>query len=308
MGSDETSLGQAGEWSHGPTVPPPPVAVEPPPPPPAPPSRRSRTSLIVAAAILLALGVGIGVTIGVTGSGKKSPNANTSPAHTVLAPTDLKGSVDLITVSLTWQKPPGGLQVAGYNLYRDGQLVGSFAASTTAYADIPQPGRLHTYQVEATGSGLTSSRVEVQVYVPAPSLALARLAGDFNVKAKLERQTGFRSYPSPFTLGWHFIPKCATGACDVAWSDLSTKSFRAVLRRHGFTYRGTDTGDFRSVCGQTHVQSKLTITFQVVRAKVADGEWRATRLVGTIVQTDTPQLGCVGSSATLSITASLLLP
>jgi hypothetical protein len=46
----------------------------------------------------------------------------------------------------------------------------------------------------------------------------------------------------------------------------------------------------------------------VVRANVADGVWRATRLVGTIVQADTPQLGCVGSSATLSITASLLLP
>jgi hypothetical protein len=324
MGADETSLGQGGEPSPQPSqpssaievppvptieVPPPPGVGAPPPAPPSPPQRRFPTRLIVIAAAIVAIGVVIGVAIGLAGGGgTKGSSAKASPSRVVLAPTDLSGTVDLITVTLTWKPAAGGLPVAGYNLYRDGELLASVSASTTSYSDTPQTGKEHTYQVSATGSGLTSSLVAFQVYLPAPSLALSRLEGDFNVRAKLQHQSGFRSYPSPFTIGWHFIPKCADGACDVAWSDLSTKSFRAALKRHGFSYGGSDTGDFRSVCGHTHVQSKLDISFRVVKAQVRDGVWRATRLIGTIVQTDAPQLGCVGASATLSITATLLVP
>ena len=49
-----------------------------------------------------------------------------------------------------------------------------------------------------------------------------------------------------------------------------------------------------------------TFSIRVVKAKAIDGDWRASKLVGTITQYDAPQLGCVTGRATISITLTLI--
>ncbi len=272
--------------------------------PPPPPRRRA---LLVAVALVV-LGSLIAVVIVATGGGGK-PAANGSPTPSatpaVVEPAGLTSNVNVLAVTLTWSEPGGGAAVVQYNVYRDGALLAS--PGLTTYTDTSAvPGTTYSYDVEAVGPTGTSARASIQVAVPVPSLALARLQGDFNVKAKTLTHSGYSSYPASFTLGYHFDPKCDTGPCNVVWTDLSEKRFKATFTEKGASYTGSDTGDFGAVCGSTAHDSLLTFSIRVVKAKPIDGNWRASKLVGTVTQYDAPQLGCVTGRATISITLTLI--
>ena len=143
------------------------------------------------------------------------------------------------------------------------------------------------------------------VTTPKPPLSQARLAGDFNVRLKFISESGFTTTKG-FTAGWSFKPKCSDGPCDVKWSDLGEKSLRATLHRKGAKYSGEDDGLFFATCGSQRVTSHVVITFTVRKAKGIDGEWRATAIKGTLDHSAASQLGCVSSTATLSIRGNLL--
>lgn len=271
--------------------------------PPAPPRRRA---LLVAVALVV-LGSLIAVIVVATGGSKPSASRSPSPSAPppVVEPAGLTSSVNVLAVTLTWSEPTGGAAVVQFNVYRDGALLASPGVST--YTDISAvPGQTYDYDVEAVGPTGTSDRASIQVAVPVPSLALARLQGDFNVKAKTLSHSGYTSYPASFTLGYHFDPKCDTGPCNVLWTDLSEKRFKATFTQKGARYTGSDTGDFGAVCSSTAHDSLLTFSIRVVKAKPIDGDWRASKLVGTITQYDAPQLGCVTGRATISITLTLI--
>lgn len=305
------------------TVEAPPVLTEPTPPgepllviesaepggPTAPPRRMRRKWLIVAVALLVVAGAITGVAIAVGGgSGKQVKPAPASPvALTLLAPTSLSADVQALSVTLTWLEPTGGKAVERFTINRDGGYLSSVVAPASTFTDATViPGRSYTYEVSAVAGDETSSSITQSVKIPVPSIAQARLSGDFNVSVKLVSQTGFSSYGPNFTTGWHFKPKCAAGPCDVVWTDLNEKSFKATLDRSKATYSGSDTGDFGSRCGKTSHDSVLTVKFHVTKARAVDGEWRAVKLAGTITQYDAPQLGCVTGRANLSFTANLL--
>jgi hypothetical protein len=306
------------------TVEPPPVLTEPPVPgepllviestepggPTAPPRRSRRKWLVIAVALLVVAGAITGVAIAVGGgSGKQVKPAPASPAAalTLLAPTSLSADVHALSVTLTWLEPTGGKAVERFTINRDGGYLSSVVAPTSTFTDgTVIPGRSYTYEVSAVAGDETSSSITESVKTPVPSIAQARLSGDFNVAVKLVSQTGFSSYGPNFTTGWHFKPKCAEGPCDVVWTDLNEKSFKATLDRSKATYSGSDTGDFGSTCGKTSHNSVLTVKFHVTKARAVDGEWRAVKLAGTITQYDAPQLGCVTGRANLSFTANLL--
>src|SRR5262249_25244053 len=154
----------------------------------------------------------------------------------------------------------------------------------------------YTYEIQAQIGIRTSTKTTVVVQTPVPALADARLDGTYRVRAKYVRETGYISFPKPFTLEWSFTPVCATGACDVKWVDLCLKGLRASLRRSGTPYHGSDSGYFLGTCGSKKTISGLTVTIRVVTAKANAGEWVPAKFIGTIIQNDDPQFGCVGAT------------
>lgn len=260
---------------------------------------------------LLLLG-GIGVGIGVAVShGHSAPAAASTPSPSVSrrpqAVRALTAKLASVTVELSWQAPAGGAPVDAYNVYRGGALLFTVTAPSTTYTDRSiTPGQSYTYDVEAAAAGVFGPPVSTTIQTRELSLSEARVVGDFNVKVKDISHSGFTQVATNFTLGWHFKPKCAEGACDVSWSDLNESTLNATLNLANGVYRGTDSGKFHTLCGHTEVISTLTIAFRVEKASVEDGVWVATRLSGTIDEHEAPQLGCVSSSAVLSITATVV--
>jgi hypothetical protein len=230
-----------------------------------------------------------------------------TPSPFLATPVGVAAEATAFQVTLTWARPQGGSPVDGYSVFRNGDLVGSPDTDATTFVDSDVlPGKEYTYEVLARATGVVSERVAVGVETPVPPLKSARVEGIFDVKFKVVSQSGFESYTGAFNAGWQFEPKCPAGPCDVRWSDLAEKSLKATLKRKKDTYSGSDSGDFNSVCGETEVITNLTIEFRVTKAKGIEGEWRATKLVGTVEQVEDAQLGCVSSNATLSITATIL--
>ncbi|HEX9313315.1 MAG TPA: fibronectin type III domain-containing protein [Actinomycetota bacterium] len=278
-------------------------------PPPPPPGRR-RAVAIVAVAVALALAGGVGAVIALSRGSSKAPPAaapTAAPSPSLLPPAGLTASAEPFSVTLSWSQPPGGAAIDTYLIYRNDSPVDEVAVGTTTYSDKGvTPGKKYTYELKAKGGTLETEFVSVSVTTPKPPVEDARLAGDFNVNFTITSSTGFQTVDPHFTAGWHFKPKCKTGACAVTWSDLSEDSLKAALKRKGATYTGSDSGLFFATCGSHQATSDLTIDFKVTKAKGIDGQWLATRIEGTVTHFASAQLGCVSSSATMKVAGTLL--
>jgi hypothetical protein len=281
--------------------------------PSPPPPRRSRRPLIVAIAVLVIAGIVGGVIAATSGGGKpvaassSAPGASPtpSPAPTLGAVLSLEAKTPVLKVVLTWSAPTGGIQATSYNVYRDGVLIGSAKAPTTRFTDTKAaPQGRFTYAVEAVAESDLSARTSIDVKTPKAPLSAARLEGTWSVDAKTLFSSGFTSYPKSFTLGWHFKPMCKSGACSVTWKDLASKSFQATLKKNGVSYSGSDSGDFNGRCGTAHVTSNLTVSFKVTEASFTDGQWLAVTIKGTLKEDDPAQLGCVSTTASISVNGS----
>jgi hypothetical protein len=168
-----------------------------------------------------------------------------------------------------------------------------------------------TADVGATSSGTpeTTTTAAAQGSTPAepagpPPLREARLAGSFTVRTRILTKSGYGTYVAPI-FGWRFTPVCADDACDVRWRDRHDRSIHGALSRHGARYRGSYTGYFYMECSGAHVASSLGLRLRVVKARMLGGKWRATRLVGSVRQSEGAQLGCQGSKARLGLQARL---
>ncbi len=278
-------------------------------PEPPPPGRR-RTLAVIAVAIALLVAGGVGAVIALSGgSSKNHPAAAPTPAPSpsLVPPAGLTASAEAFSVTLSWSQPPGGAAIDTYLIYRNDSPVDELPAGTTTYSDGGvTPGKKYTYELKAKGGTLETEFVSVSVTTPKPPVAEARLAGDFNVNFTIKSSTGFQAVDPHFTAGWHFKPKCKSEGCDVTWSDLSEGSLKATLKRKGAKYTGSDSGLFFATCSGHQVTSDVTIDFKVTKAKGIDGEWLATRIEGTVTHFASAQLGCVSSSATMTIAGTLL--
>jgi hypothetical protein len=242
-----------------------------------------------------------------------SPTSRASESVPVLrvAPVvNLSARSEPFAVVLTWTEAagPGLAPVEGYGIFRDGVELTAIPRASIYTDTTVEPGTAYAYEVEPRGGAgsVPAPRVAVSVTTPVPSMRSARVEGDFTVKVKVVSQKGFETFTNSYTLGWHFEPTCPTGACDVEWTDLAESSLQATLTRTGVSYRGSDSGKFNVKCNDAEVKSTLSVAFDVTKAKGIDGEWRATKLKGTLTETEDAQLGCVASKAVLSITATLV--
>jgi hypothetical protein len=269
--------------------------------------------LVIGAAVLVILGVVIGAVLA-AGGGKKpvaapSPSVSTSPSPSappiVPAPVGFaaKGQTAPFGVVLTWIAPAGPVQ--GYRIFRAGVQIAAVPSGTTTYTDSNvDAGKSYTYDILTRGEGLfQSTKVSTDVKVPVPALSTARLDGTFNVKLKTTSQYGYVGSLGSLTLGWNFKPKCGQGACNVTMKDLSIKDLKTTLTRKGATYSGTDSAKFIGSCGGVQGTSTITVELHVVKARAIEGEWRATKLEGTVVESHPSVLGCVSGGAHFSVTA-----
>jgi hypothetical protein len=293
-------LGTAEPVASTPSVP-----LAPPPPPEAPLERkRSKAVPIAIGAAILAVIIAV-VAIAVGGGKKSSRAAHPSASASVAPPSALTAIAQSFSITLNWAAPPG-LAVTSYQLTRNGTFRSTVEAPATTYTDTAvTPGQTYTYDVLAQVGTRTSTKISVAVQTPVPALADARLDGHYKVKMKYLSQTGYITTPKPRTLEWLFTPLCATGACDVSWIDEVYTSIRATLRRTGTIYHGADHGFFGSGCSGKKTVDGLTVTIRVVAAKAVAGEWVPSKFVGTIIENDTPQLGCVGATGTITVTGTL---
>jgi hypothetical protein len=257
-------------------------------------------AIVVAAALVVG---GLVLEAGSDEPGGGGSSAGPSAPALVAPPTGLqaKPTVVPLGVDLSWTTSPDATE--GYRVYRDDAQIATVTASETAYADTSAvPGQTYQYGVAGLASATAQSEpASVTITVPTPKLSKARLAGDFTVKVTVTSASGYTDYAKHFTIGWSFTPKCGEGPCDVRWKDLSDKDFRATLKRTGATYRGSDSGPLNARCGDTIVTSTVDIDLEVVKAKAIDGAWTATKVKGTIVQTEEAQLGCVATRLDQSI-------
>lgn len=283
-------------------------------PPTAKPSRKR--SLLIAGAGVVILGLIVGVAMAGGGGTKTaataSPSASVSaspspsPTPTVAPPVGFtaEGQVFPFGVVLSWSAPVGE-SVQGYRIFRADIQIAAVPTGTTTYLDSNvQPGKTYTYAILTRGEGLfQSDMISDDVKVPVPPISTARLDGTFNVKLKTTSQSGYVGSVGTITLGWNFKPKCKQGACNVTMKDFSIKDLKTTLTRKGAAYTGTDSAKFISSCGGVQVTSTITIDLRVVKAKIIDGEWRASKLEGTVVESHPSTLGCVSGGAHFSVNA-----
>lgn len=283
---------------------------------PAPKPSRKRPLLIAGAGVVI-LGIIIGVAMSGGGGDKTavtdSPSASVAPSPSSAPPPIVaspvgftaEGQTDPFGVVLTWSAPVGQ-SLQGYRIYRAGIQIAAVPSGTTTYLDSNvTPGHTYTYEILTRGEDVFQSvKVSTDVKVPVPALSTARVDGTFSSKLKTTSQFGYVGSLGHFTLGWNFNPKCKQGACTVTLKDLSIKDLKTTLTRKGVDYGGTDSAKFLGSCGGVAQTSTLTIDLKVVKARMIDGEWRATKLTGTVVESHPSALGCTSGGAHFSVTAT----
>jgi hypothetical protein len=125
--------------------------------------RRSRALWVVGIAVLVVLGVVVGVSIWALW-------LNRAPA----VPTDLTASATAVSVDVAWTPGDGDVTVEEYLVLRDGDVVGTVPGSQTTFLDEDLnlvPGAEYDYQVVASSGRATSDASEhllVRTLAPSP--------------------------------------------------------------------------------------------------------------------------------------------
>jgi hypothetical protein len=277
---------------------------------PARPPRRSRVVLVAGlAASVLVAGLLIGILVlrgGEEGTGARPPRGvdPVEPPPALGPPTSVEASARPFAVTLRWAAPEG--EADQLVVYRDGDRLAPLEPNRTGFVDdTVLPAVHYTYVVEAVADGKASKSDPIRVKTPPAPLGMARLDGTFTVDLRDTSHYGFSSFPGDLQSGWRFKAKCRRGACDVAWMDAQGFALAGKLDKTGPRYEGTATTRLAS-CGDLRGSGTVTVTIEVVKARSVRDEWRATKIVGTLVERFPAQLGCVASGADYQVTGTLI--
>lgn len=267
-------------------------------------TRRATAAVVIAVVFVVTACMGEGEGDAGTEGSSVALASPTTTTDRVLPPSDFVARATPFRVVLTWASPPE--EVETYAIYRDGfALTRDLPGSETSFSDdTATPGAAYTYEIQAHAGRSNSDRVAVGVETLLPPLKAARLAGDFAINVRILSQSGYGEY-TPSTYGWRFRPRCKEGACNVVWRDLHERRIRATLQRRGARYQGSYTGFFWIECGGARSTSSVTLDLRVTMARVIGNEWRATRVRGTLHQSESSQLGCGSSEAAVAVRGRL---
>jgi hypothetical protein len=271
-----------------------------------PSSKTTILAIVASVAVIAIIGTVLAVANG--GDGAESGGSPSSSPSAVTAPTDVTAHASGFRVVLRWTPGAGG-PVVRYVVSRDGVVKATVDPEQTGWVDRDvMPETRYTYEVAAVGPDGTSVGTTLDTRTATAGPATARLDGPFDVRLLATSHYGYSDFGSnAANLGWRFRPICAQGPCDARLADLHLKTFRVTLTRDGGSYRGDGTVNARVHCGRATVDSNVTITIRATDAGVVYGQWVATRIEGTMRQTEPPQLGCVGSGATYDLVGKVVV-
>ena len=248
------------------------------------------------------------VASGCVGSSAGSGSGGASATHTPAVPpmVTLKVKETPFRVTLKWSIPEGSA-IDGIEITRDGAVRARLPATATRFADRDvAPRARYVYSVVTTNDADRSAPASASAQLPAPPLATARLSGYFDVRVKVVSQRGYGNDVGTTTAGWHFKPMCRRGACDVIWADKGAAA-HARASRHGGTYQLSYHGFYFITCSGAHATTNLDIKLRVTKAHVRGGQWLASRVQGTLTQSEFEQLGCASSKATERVLGHAIL-
>jgi hypothetical protein len=77
--------------------------------------------------------------------------------------------------------------------------------------------------------------------------------------------------------------------------------------RHGANYHLSYHGFYFITCSGAHATTNLDLTLRVTKARVTRGQWMASRVQGTLSQSEFEQLGCAASQATEHVLGRAIL-
>ena len=196
------------------------------------------------------------------------------------------------SVVLTWDPPPG-VEADHYEVARNGRTIEEALSQTRLVDGDVEPQTPYDYAVTAVGAdGARTASSSVSVNTHAPPAADARLEGRFAMKMHITGQSGLQGGASGGGMLFLYDPACAKGACDVTWSRKGRTGSGRLARSDG-TYDGTVHAAFQiGSCHGGTLTETLALTTKVVEASVIHGEWRATKIQGTLHES-APASGCV---------------
>jgi eukaryotic-like serine/threonine-protein kinase len=280
--------------------------------------RRWRWAISIAAAVAV-----VGVVVGVAAA---APWSGPAP---VLRPSGLvAGSATASSVAFRWSGPATGPAPTRYQIFQNGQLIGSVPGTTTFYNDARlAPASSYRLQVAASRGGTRSPRSAVlKLTTATPPISAAVLNGpwtaNYTVTSVVPTEPVIK-VGEKWAGYWSFAPTCAIGPCDVSLSgNFGAGSFTATLTRTGAVYAGTTTmNNFERCLHAGDTRDTLHIRIQVLRAAPqtsvqATGSnvgaesqvWEATSWSGTVVvdKPDVADVGknCYASTYKTSVTSS----
>jgi hypothetical protein len=251
----------------------------------------------------------LGTVIAIANSDGGSSDASPSARPPVLAPPGgLVADATAFRVVLTWTAGEGAPAVR-YLVSRDGSVAKTLDPDATRWVDDDvKPETRYSYRVSAVGADGTSVSSGVVTRTRTAPLATARLDGTFDVHVHATSHYGFSDFGSGNgNLGWRFMPTCAHDPCDTTLTDLHLKAFMLKLAQQGSSYHGDASLNARVRCGGTPVVSNISIVVRVTDAGIVHGDWVATKIEGTMRQSESAQLGCVASGATYDLVGKVVV-
>ena len=278
-----------------------------------PDRRRSRVGIVgvLVAASLIVGGIVFAIARGGEDEqAEAAPKVSDSPSPEVVEPvppTSLKARAKPFVVVLTWTGPVPTDPLDRLEVQRNGTFIGYATFGERKYRDTSAlPGKRYRYELRVeTQDGVFSDPVRARVRTPVPPLLQARVEGTFDARTSFTSKVGYGDYVAP-TFGWEFTPVCTSGPCSVRLRDSFYDDLRIKLNRSGASYAGSFTGKIGLQCQGTPSTSTGSITLRVSKARVVDGEWRATLLEGTMNHQEAAQLGCRSGSASLRVRARFI--
>ncbi len=259
--------------SQGRAEPPPPAA-------PASPRRRRRRWAVLVIALVVLLGLVIGLVIW----------APWNPGP-VMSPVGLVAdSSTTSSAAFHWSRPPTGPAPEKYVIFRDSKRIGSVPATVTSYKDAGlAPATPYRYAVASALGGQRSAKSAViTVATLTPPVSAARLQGAWTVQMKVVKQAAGATpkVGTTWSVTWQFAPKCTAGPCAVVLSGDGggdrSHPFTVTLTRAGAVYRGTARAHL-SQCGAVDVRDTIRVRITIKAAGVAGRAWTAQSWAGTMV-------------------------
>jgi hypothetical protein len=291
-------------------------------PPGRTPARRILTVLLIALAVwVVALLLLDSRSDGSdTATPSAAPNPSPTPTSTTtleppvlppVAPVNLTAETQSLGIELTWETAddPAASDPAVYEISRNGESLTAVPYYEQSYLDHDvAPGMSYVYEIVAVdGDGVESSEpASVKTQTTSPPIAEARLSGRFDMVLKDTSHFGYTTFGDPPSAQrWTLAPTCAKGACAATLSVAGVPGSATQLKREGASYEGGYRSSSFVSCAGTPMATSVSIRFEVTRAAIVDGEWRATKIAGTMTHREAAQLGCVASGTDFTVTGTL---